>query len=59
MNTLPEDDEEFYDYQKAVIDEVSISQQEENSKAEVLRIKAVDKLDEIWKWFQAKKRQQS
>ena len=51
MNTLPEDDEEFYDYQKAVIDEVSISQQEENSKAEVLRIKAVDKLDEIWKWF--------
>ena len=51
MNTLPEDDEEFYDYQEAVIDEVSISQQEENSKAEVLRIKAVDKLDEIWKWF--------
>ena len=59
MNTLPEDDEKFYDYQEAVIDGVSISQQEESSKAEALQIKDVDKFNEIWKWFQAKKRQQN
>ena len=58
-NTLPEDDEEFYACQEAVIDGVSISQQEENSTAEVLQIKTVDKVDEMWKWFQAKKSQRN
>lgn len=42
-NTLPEDDEEFHACQEAVIDGVSISQQEESSKAEALQIKDVDK----------------
>ena len=55
LNTLPEVDKEFYACQEAVIDGVSISQQEESSKAEALQTKDVDMLHEMWKWFQAKK----
>ena len=55
LSTPPEVDEEFNAHQEAVIDGVSISQKEKNSKGEVLQIKTVDKMPSLghrlWRWI--------